>query len=67
MQQMDDLVRVILISGEGEDEFRVHVGMSREAYQRAKELISQEKEKISNDRRTELFYQAMKEFPPRKK
>ena len=63
MQQKDDSVRVILTSENGQ--FRIHYEISREAYNRALELMKQEKEPISDDRRTELFYQAMEEFPPK--
>lgn len=56
MSNKENLVEVILTSGEGEEEFRIHYQISREAYQRAVELIEQEKAEISNDRRTELFY-----------
>lgn len=63
MQEEKNLHHVILASGEGRNQLRFHVGVSDEAYQRAIELMEQEEGSISHDRRTDLFFQAMKEYP----
>jgi hypothetical protein len=42
---------------------RLHFELTEKAYQRAIELMEKEEGTISNDRRTELFYQAIDEFP----
>jgi hypothetical protein len=67
MSQKENLVEVILTSGEGEKEFRMHVMISKEAEKRALELLDKENAPISNDRRTKLIRQAMGEFPVKKK
>ena len=67
MSQKENLVEVILTSGEGEKEFRMHVMISKEAEKRALELLDKENAPISNDRRTKLISQAMGEFPVKKK
>lgn len=61
MQEEKNSHHVVLESGEGEDQLRFHVGVSDEAYQRAIELMDLEEGTISQDRRTDLFFQAMKE------
>ena len=63
MQQKENLVDVILTSGEGKSEMRLHYSITEEAEKRALELLDKEKAPISNDRRTKLYFQAMKEFP----
>ena len=63
MSQKESLVEVILTLGEGRKEMRLHYSITKEAEQRALELIDKEKAPISNDRRTDLYYQAMEEFP----
>ena len=63
MQEEKDLHHVALVRGEGEDQMRFHFGISDKAYERAIELMDLEEGTISHDRRTELFYQAMKEYP----
>jgi hypothetical protein len=63
MEEEKDLRSVVLVSGEGENLMRLHVGISERAYQRTIELMDLEEGTISHDRRTDLFFQAMKEFP----
>ena len=63
MSQKESLVKVVLEYGAGEDRMRMHYEITREAYRRANELISREKSPISHNRRTELFFQAMEEYP----
>ena len=61
MSQKENLVKVILTTESG---MRIHYEMSKEANERAIELMNQEKTgTITHGRRTELFYQAMDEFP----
>ena len=59
MLQKENLVNVILSSGE----MRWHVGITKEAEQRALELLDKEKKPISEVRRTEIYEQAIEEFP----
>lgn len=68
MSQMENLVRTILTSGEGEgeSEIRMHVKITKEAEKRALELLNKEKAPISNERRSKLILQAMKEFSVKK-
>lgn len=61
MQEKKDLHHVVLERGEGEDQMRFHFGISDKAYERAIELMDLEEGTISHDRRTDLFFQAMKE------
>jgi hypothetical protein len=63
MSQKENLVEVILTSGEGRKEMRLHYSITKEAEERALELLSKEKAPISNDKRTKLYFQAMEEFP----
>lgn len=56
---MEDLVNIILVSGG----LRLHMGITKEAERRALELLNREKESVSDKRRTEIFRQAIKEFP----
>ena len=63
MSQKENLVEVILTSGEGREQMRLHWAITREAEERALELLSKEKAPISNDKRTKLYFQAMEEFP----
>ena len=42
---------------------RFHFGITEKAYERAIELIERDEVTISHDRRTELFFEAMKEYP----
>ena len=62
MSQKENLVEVILTSGEGRKEMRLHYSITKEAEERALELLSKEKAPISNDKRTKLYFQAMEEF-----
>lgn len=63
MSQKANLVSVTLTSGEGENEMRMHYSITKEAEERALQLLDKEKAPISNDKRTKLYFQAMKEFP----
>jgi len=53
----------VLVSGEGENQLRLHVGISEKANQRGIEMMKREEGTISHDRRTELFFHAKDEFP----
>lgn len=63
MQEEKELRSVVLVSGEGEKQLRLHVGITEGVYKRAIELMEREAGTISHDRRTELFFQALDEFP----
>jgi|LFRM01.2.fsa_nt_gb hypothetical protein len=63
MSKEKELRRIVLVMGEGEDQMRLHFEITEKAYQRAIELMEKEEGTISHDRRTELFYQAIDEFP----
>ncbi len=63
MSKKEELHDVVLVSGEGKDQMRLHIEITEEANNRAIELMDQEEGVISHDRRTDLFFQAMKEYP----
>jgi hypothetical protein len=63
MSKKEELHNVVLVSGEGKDQLRLHFVITEEANKRAIELIDQEEGTISHDRRTKLYLQAMKNFP----
>ena len=61
MSKKEELHDVVLVSGEGKDQMRLHIAITEEANNRAIELMDQEEGTISNNRRTKLYFQAMKE------
>lgn len=61
MSKKEELHDVVLVSGEGEDQMRLHMEITEEANNRAIELMDREEGTISHDRRTKLYFQAMKE------
>ena len=67
MSKKEELHDVVLVSGEGIDQMRLHIEITEEANNRAIELMDQEEGTISHDRRTKLYFQAMKEFPNKDK
>jgi len=67
MSKKEELHDVVLVSGEGKDQMRLHIAITEEANNRAIELMDQEEGVISHDRRTKLYFQAMKEFPNKDK
>ena len=67
MSKKEELHDVVLVSGEGKDQMRLHIEITEEANNRAIELMDREEGTISHDRRTKLYFQAMKEFPKKKK
>lgn len=67
MSKKEELHDVVLVSGDGKDQMRLHIAITEEANNRAIELMDQEEGVISHDRRTKLYFQAMKEFPKKDK
>lgn len=67
MLKKEELQHVVLVMGEGKDQMRLHMEITEEANKRAIELMNQEEGTISHDRRTKLYFQAMKEFPNKDK
>lgn len=63
MSREDNLVRVILTSREGNNMMRMYFLITREAEQLALKLLDMEKAPITDNRRTDIFKQAMHEFP----
>lgn len=61
MSKKEELQHVVLVMGEGKDQMRLHMDITEEANKRAIELMDQEEGVISHDRRTKLYFQAMKE------
>ena len=61
MSKKEELQHVELVMGEGKDQMRLHMEITEEANKRAIELMNQEEGTISHDRRTKLYFQAMKE------
>jgi hypothetical protein len=61
MSKKEELHDVVLVSGEGIDQMRLHIAITEEANNRAIELMDQEEGTISDNRRTKLYFQAMKE------
>jgi hypothetical protein len=51
------------VYGEGKEEVRFHVTMTREAYNKALEELRKETAPISHARRSEIITKAAKEFP----
>lgn len=61
MSKKEELHDVVLVSGDGKDQMRLHIAITEEANNRAIELMDQEEGTISHNRRTKLYFQAMKE------
>ena len=61
MSKKEELQHVVLVMGEGKDQMRLHMEITEEANNRAIELMDREEGTISHDRRTKLYFQAMKE------
>lgn len=61
MSKKEELQHVVLVMGEGKDQMRLHMEITEEANKRAIELMNQEEGTISDNRRTKLYFQAMKE------
>lgn len=63
MSQKENLVEVTLALGEGRLRIHMHYSITKQAEDKALQLLEKETAPVSSDRSTKLYFQAMKEFP----